>query len=94
MPTLSKIHEPLYPVVPATDLGEYEEYSVIFTNRSLNLMSDPFQTVMRDLSTCLQTTYQADKVAIIPGSGTFGICLLYTSPSPRDRQKSRMPSSA
>ena len=24
----------------------------------------------------------------------LGICLLYTSPSPRDRQKSRMPSSA
>ena len=24
----------------------------------------------------------------------FNICLLYTSPSPRDRQKSRMPSSA
>ena len=26
--------------------------------------------------------------------GSFYICLLYTSPSPRDRQKSRMPSSA
>ena len=26
--------------------------------------------------------------------GTFMGCLLYTSPSPRDRQKSRMPSSA
>ena len=26
--------------------------------------------------------------------GTLNICLLYTSPSPRDRQKSRMPSSA
>ena len=26
--------------------------------------------------------------------GLVGICLLYTSPSPRDRQKSRMPSSA
>ena len=25
---------------------------------------------------------------------TFSSCLLYTSPSPRDRQKSRMPSSA
>ena len=25
---------------------------------------------------------------------SFGVCLLYTSPSPRDRQKSRMPSSA
>ena len=31
--------------------------------------------------------------AIISG-GTFYSCLLYTSPSPRDRQKSRMPSSA
>ena len=27
-------------------------------------------------------------------SGQSSICLLYTSPSPRDRQKSRMPSSA
>ena len=26
--------------------------------------------------------------------GVPGTCLLYTSPSPRDRQKSRMPSSA
>ena len=26
--------------------------------------------------------------------GTVTTCLLYTSPSPRDRQKSRMPSSA
>ena len=26
--------------------------------------------------------------------GEMGTCLLYTSPSPRDRQKSRMPSSA
>ena len=28
------------------------------------------------------------------GGGQGGVCLLYTSPSPRDRQKSRMPSSA
>ena len=27
-------------------------------------------------------------------SGNINNCLLYTSPSPRDRQKSRMPSSA
>ena len=31
--------------------------------------------------------------ALIPGH-LYPICLLYTSPSPRDRQKSRMPSSA
>ena len=30
----------------------------------------------------------------ITGDQRFFICLLYTSPSPRDRQKSRMPSSA
>ena len=29
-----------------------------------------------------------------PNSGWVHACLLYTSPSPRDRQKSRMPSSA
>ena len=29
-----------------------------------------------------------------PVAGNIGGCLLYTSPSPRDRQKSRMPSSA
>ena len=28
------------------------------------------------------------------GMNTANTCLLYTSPSPRDRQKSRMPSSA
>ena len=29
-----------------------------------------------------------------PAACMFNTCLLYTSPSPRDRQKSRMPSSA
>ena len=32
--------------------------------------------------------------SIIPTDIVLEICLLYTSPSPRDRQKSRMPSSA
>ncbi len=56
-----------YDTVPKDDYGEYQEYSVIFTNRSLNLMSKPFQRVMRDLNDLLKTTYNADKVAIIPG---------------------------
>jgi alanine-glyoxylate transaminase/serine-glyoxylate transaminase/serine-pyruvate transaminase len=63
----------LYDVVPKENFGDYKEYSVIFTNRSLNLMSDPFQKVMRDLNTLLKETYNARKVAIIPGSGTFGM---------------------
>jgi len=62
-----------YDVVPKDDFGAYKEYSVIFTNRALNLMSDPFQKVMRDLNMLLKETYNASKVAIIPGSGTFGM---------------------
>ena len=56
-----------YGVVPKEDFGQFSEYSVIFTNRSLNLMSDPFQQVMRDLNDVLKHTYNAEKVAIIPG---------------------------
>ena len=33
-------------------------------------------------------------VQVLVATGVWWICLLYTSPSPRDRQKSRMPSSA
>lgn len=65
--------QPMYDIVPKEDFGQYKEYSVIFTNRSLNLMSDPFQRVMRDLNVLLKETYNARKVAIIPGSGTFGM---------------------
>ena len=57
----------MYDVIPKDDFGEYSEYSVIFTNRALNLMSDPFQRVMRDLNNLLKETYNAEKVAIIPG---------------------------
>ena len=34
------------------------------------------------------------KAILIEGSGTYSSCLLYTSPSPRDVEESRMPSSA
>merc|ERR1719469_1435559 len=63
----------MYDVVPKEDFGEYKEFSVIFTNRSLNLMSSPFQTVMKDLNNLLKETYQAAKVVLIPGSGTYGM---------------------
>jgi alanine-glyoxylate transaminase/serine-glyoxylate transaminase/serine-pyruvate transaminase len=63
----------MYDVIPKSDHGRFKEYSVIHTDRSLNLMSDPFQRVMRDLNQLLKHTYNADKVAIIPGSGTFGM---------------------
>ena len=37
---------------------------------------------------------EAKLLGIKMGEPYFKACLLYTSPSPRDRQKSRMPSSA
>jgi len=45
------------------------EYSVVYTDRSLNHMSKKFQTVMNDLSTSLKNVYNADAVAIVPGTG-------------------------
>ncbi|WP_432481032.1 aminotransferase class V-fold PLP-dependent enzyme [Moraxella sp. ZY200743] len=49
------------------------EYSVVYTDRALNHMSKEFQGVMRDLSAELKSLYQADAVAIVPGSGTSGM---------------------
>ena len=50
-----------------------EEFSVVFTDRSLNSMSGAFQQVMRDISTMLKEVYSADGVVVIPGGGTFGM---------------------
>ena len=49
------------------------EFSVVFTDRSLNHMSGAFQGVMRDISEMLKEVYNADGVALIPGGGTFGM---------------------
>ena len=50
-----------------------DEFSVVFTDRSLNHMSASFQQVMRDISGMLKEVYNADAVALIPGGGTFGM---------------------
>ncbi len=49
------------------------EFSVVFTDRSLNHMSGAFQEVMRDLSGMLREVYGAAEVAIVPGGGTFAM---------------------
>jgi len=50
-----------------------EEFSVVFTDRSLNHMSAAFQGVMKDISALLKEVYNADAVAIVPGGGTYGM---------------------
>jgi aspartate aminotransferase-like enzyme len=49
------------------------EFSVVFTDRSLNHMSAAFQQVMRDISEGLCDVYKADAVAVVPGGGTYGM---------------------
>ncbi len=49
------------------------EYSVVFTDRALNHMSQRFQQVMRDLSKNLKMVYHAHAVALVPGGGTSGM---------------------
>ena len=49
------------------------EFSVVFTDRSLNHMSTTFQGVMTDISAMLKEVYNADHVAIVPGGGTYAM---------------------
>lgn len=49
------------------------EYSVVYTDRSLNHMSKQFQQVMRDIHGTLTAVYQAPSAVIVPGSGSFGM---------------------
>ena len=58
---------------PSIDPDGLIEYSVVYTDRALNHMSQAFQQVMRDISANLKQVYNADAIAVVPGSGTFGM---------------------
>jgi aspartate aminotransferase-like enzyme len=55
------------------DAGGLDEFSVVFTDRSLNHMSHKFQGVMRDISSMLREVYQAKAVALVPGGGSYAM---------------------
>lgn len=59
--------------VSAVDPDGLLEYSVVFTDRSLNHMSDRFQHVMRDIHAVLKDVYNADGAVVVPGGGTVGM---------------------
>jgi aspartate aminotransferase-like enzyme len=56
-----------------TDPNGLLEYSVVFTDRSLNHMSQSFQDTMKEISSTLKSTYNAQAAIVMPGSGTFGM---------------------
>jgi aspartate aminotransferase-like enzyme len=49
------------------------EYSVVFTDRSLNHMSQAFQQVMREIHATLCEVYGAHRAVIVPGGGTYAM---------------------
>jgi len=60
-------------LLPDTDPEGLLEYSVVFTDRSLNHMSKRFQAVMINISNTLKGVYNAHSVVVVPGGGTYGM---------------------
>ena len=60
-------------LLPHIDPDGLLEFSVVYTDRALNHMSQRFQGVMRDISSMLKSVYHAKSSVLVPGSGTFGM---------------------
>jgi aspartate aminotransferase-like enzyme len=60
-------------LLPSVDPQGLLEFSVVYTDRALNHMSKSFQGVMTGISSILKEVYHAHSVALVPGSGTFGM---------------------
>ena len=75
-------HEDLVPYYhTAVELANlFEGFYIGHVSRSQNTKADALAALATTLA--------------LPAGTEYHLCLLYTSPSPRDRQKSRMPSSA
>jgi len=60
-------------LLPDVDPDGLLEYSVVYTDRALNHMSQRFQGVMHDIAAQLKRSYRARSAIIVPGGGTFGM---------------------
>ena len=60
-------------LLPQPDPDGLLEYSVVYTDRALNHMSQRFQGVMKDISRLLKQVYNARSAVVVPGSGSFGM---------------------
>lgn len=60
-------------LLPNVDPDGLLEYSVVYTDRAINHMSQRFQGVMKDISRTLKQVYKAQSAIVMPGSGTFGM---------------------
>ena len=94
---MGRKHEPHYRIV-ATDSrsprdGRFIEELGWFNPKAKEVLYKlNIEGIKKWLSNGAQPSYAVKSILI--KEGIVESCLLYTSPSPRDRQKSRMPSSA
>lgn len=58
---------------PEIDGDGLLEYSVVYTDRALNHMSQKFRHALTSVSATLKSLYHADHCALVPGSGTSGM---------------------
>ena len=66
----------------------------ILTLRSLRVDKEYLVELITDFQNVVFRTQGIERYCESEIFATIGSCLLYTSPSPRDRTRSRMPSSA
>ena len=60
-------------LLPEIDPDGLLEFSVVYTDRALNHMSQRFVGVMQDILGTLKEVYSAHTAVLVPGSGTFGM---------------------
>lgn len=60
-------------LLPEIDPDGLLEFSVVYTDRALNHMSQRFVGVMQDILGTLKEVYAAQTAVLVPGSGTFGM---------------------
>jgi aspartate aminotransferase-like enzyme len=60
-------------LLPNVDPDGLLEFSVVYTDRSLNHMSKAFMGVINDISGILKEVYNARSAIVVPGSGTYGM---------------------
>ena len=82
----------VYQLPDLSAIGEAGVVKLVVRDKK-NDTSNEFAIVVGETKDEFSFNFKVENIKIIPGAYNV-VCLLYTSPSPRDRQKSRMPSSA
>ena len=82
-------------LTPDTEqLTEVRPQDVGGDDLGVTMVLNPWDEFAVEEALQLQERFEGETTVLTLGSADATDCLLYTSPSPRDRQKSRMPSSA